>query len=207
MSLIEEALRRIKEPLPGQPRPPLPRAAQASQQDEGTSVHSWPVAQSQSMSSQPHAVRTTQNSLAIVAMTVLGLAAILLIGGMVWMLGRNTANLPPVTQASSAPTVTLPTPPHTPLAKEESPEVSSTVRAADQPAFAAHKPSTVPERAQGELVVSGVIEGLGEPYAVINGMIVGVGDPIAGTLVLAIGNGEVTVRRNDGSDVTLRVVR
>ena len=178
MSLIEEALRRVKEPIPGP-------------QDAGApAAHSWPVAPSRSIPQQPAVARSSQNSLAIVAMTVLGLAALLLIGGMAWMLVRNTAQPFVIAQPSSSVSSTLQAP------AEDAPLAPSVSRSL-----------TASGNAQGNLVLSGVVEGLGEPYVVINGMIVGVGDRIADAVVVAIQHGAVTLRRSDGSVTTLRVPR
>ena len=127
--------------------------------------------------------RTTQNTLAIFAMTVLGLTAILLIGGMVWMFGHGTVNRPGVAEPPSPAAV-------------------------DHEASPTSKPAAaVVADAHGELILSGVVEGLGEPYAVINGMIVGAGDRIANATLLEITSGVVKIRRDDGKELTLRVPR
>jgi len=56
-------------------------------------------------------------------------------------------------------------------------------------------------------VLSGVVEGLGEPYAVIDGMIVGLGEEVNGVTLAEITNGTVKLRRADGSVLTLSVRR
>jgi hypothetical protein len=57
------------------------------------------------------------------------------------------------------------------------------------------------------LVLSGVVEGLGDPYAVINGEIVIPGERIGEATLTSIANGTATVRFDDGREAVLRVPR
>jgi len=57
------------------------------------------------------------------------------------------------------------------------------------------------------LVMSGIVEGLGKPYAVINGKIVTVGEQIEDATLLEIADGTVRLRRSDGQELALRVPR
>jgi len=77
---------------------------------------------------------------------------------------------------------------------------TSTVISDTHPSAAQHSQTQNP-------VLSGVVEGLGEPYAVIDGMIVGVGEQVNGATLDGITNGTVTLRRSDGSVLTLSVRR
>ena len=48
---------------------------------------------------------------------------------------------------------------------------------------------------------------MGDPYAVINGMIIGKGDRVEDAILLEIADGAVRLRRIDGTETTVRVVR
>jgi len=67
-----------------------------------------------------------------------------------------------------------------------------------------HAATPAPE---GPLVMSGIVEGEGQPYAVINGVIVAVGERIGEFTLEGVANGAARLRRTDGSEVVLRVPR
>jgi hypothetical protein len=60
---------------------------------------------------------------------------------------------------------------------------------------------------QDQVVISGIVEGEGQSYAVINGAIVAVGERIGEFTLEEIANGAARLRRTDGSEVVLRVPR
>ena len=182
MSLIEEALRRVQQPLPGeQTRPqqkpsavqtPPPAAAPA----EAPPAHSWETTASPEPPSVPRPAAAPP-TVVLVATAVLVVAILMFSGGVFW-LGR---------MSSSAKSLRAKTP-----------------RAA--PAAAASAPAQVHD-GQTYLVLSGVVIGVGAPYAVINGEIVAVGDSIGGATVQEITSNAVLVGMDDGRQATLRVPR
>ena len=60
-------------------------------------------------------------------------------------------------------------------------------------------------QAQAQLVLNGVAEGVGEPYAVINGSILGVGDRIGNFTLMEIANGAARLQETNGNETVLRV--
>ena len=167
MSLIEEALRKIKDPLlpqapPGIPASPPPPA------------HSWPT------EAPAHGLSPATrhfNPLLAVAAAIAALTDALTPWGEFWMgrtIGRSHAAAAPVSLAVASSTLTEPG--STPI------------------------PRPAPE-------LHGIVEGSGEPYAVINGTIVSVGDRIEDLTVRRVEDGAVTLRRDDGEEVVLRVKR
>ena len=164
MSLIEEALRKIKDPLLPQPPPGIPASPPPP-------AHSWVAeAPAQGLSPTPRRL----NPLLAVAAAIAALTAVLTFWGAFWMaraIGRSPAASVPAS----------------PAAASSAPEPAPT-------------PRPVPE-------LHGVVEGVGEPYAVINGAIVGVGDRIEDLTVRRVEDGTVTLRRDDGEELVLRVKR
>ena len=189
MSLIEEALRRIKDPMISASgktaSSPTVKPAEST-----ASPHSWPIG----APTHPTAPRTPA-TLMLTAGAVIGLALLLLLGGVSWLKG----SLP---KPSTTP-ATAPAAPPPPAAATEPPAASEAVQAVVEPASSATAGVILKE----SFVLSGVVEGLGEPYAVINGMVVGVNEPIEGATVVRIAGGLVTVRRADGTETVLRVPR
>ena len=164
MSLIEEALRKIKDPLLPQPPPDIPASPSPP-------AHSW-MTEAPAQGLSPATRRL--NPLLAVAAAIAALTAVLTFWGAFWM-GRAIGRSP----AASAPA--------SPAAASSAPEPALT-------------PRPVPE-------LHGVVEGVGEPYAVINGAIVGVGDRIEDLTVRRVEDGTVTLRRDDGEELVLRVKR
>ena len=202
MSLIEEALRRLQDPSlpppkqagavkPG-PAPPTPTTLPPQPQSAPIHpasgwVHSWPTAASSA--SAPTPTSPTPWALIALVAAVLILTIALLVGG-AWWIGRTlNAGSRPVVPARDAD---LQQP--TPSAQEPSPVPATNLQAA----------IPIPE---SSLVISGVVEGEGEPYAVINGTIVAVGERIGAFTLEEITNGAARLRRADGSETILRVPR
>ncbi len=195
MSLIEEALRRLQEPLLKPTQPP-PAASAASEAVRSTppqtappaasapSAHSWSTAPS---SSSPFVApaRPSTPVLVLVTTAVFTLTVGLLLWGGIWM-GHTLSQRQ---EASLTSSVDAPTGQLTQLT-------------------GAPKPATAPQpRKADELVLTGVVEGGGAPFAVINETVVGIGDQVQGTTVLAIASGAVTLRGADGRDQVLQLAR
>ena len=192
MSIIEEALRRVQDPLlpPATPSPaPAPNRPAAPEHPPATPP--W-----QGAPTRP-AIPTFQPQMApltAVALAVLLLTAALIIGGAFWM-GRVLTATPTATPRDDTPPVQASVTPPTPTleAKPANPPLASSAHHAN---------------ASGTgLVLSGVVEGLGDPYAVINGMIVGVGERVGNVTLEQIAQGSVKLRHDDGRQTTLRVPR
>ena len=222
MSLIEEALRRVPEPARDAEDAGSPRPGGASQSTPATAVHSWPT-QPVGASSQPRTSNMT-DLLITVAVAVFGFATVLGVGGLFWIsramrgnqlvvvsappggartpsaaAGEAAARLAPAshgvgTNAAQAPAV------------ETSPS-----RPESRPAPAMQSPMTISQRdsrrPKNPFVLSGVVEGLGQPYAVINGEIISVGEQVGNATLVEIAEGNVRLRLPDGDEVALRVSR
>ena len=74
-------------------------------------------------------------------------------------------------------------------------------------ASSASEPTAPASRPPEEFVVSGIVEGLGEPYAVINGAIVGVGEQVGDATLIEITANTVRLRRPDGRETTAQLLR
>ena len=181
MSLIEEALRRIQDPLltkheSGVQAPPKPAPA----------AHSWPTTPPLPL---PPAAPPVVNPLLAVSFSVLALTAVIVIGGAFWIGHRVVMQPTPVVISE---------PPDRPKPSER--------RAAPVVQPVAPTPETPAVSGNG-LTLSGIVEGMGESYAVINGLIVGVGEQVDGATLLEIASGTVRLRRADDSEVVLNVPR
>ena len=196
MSIIEEALRRMEDPSgkgsgappPATAPPATPQASAVKVQqpsqparapEPAPRVHSW-----QPKPSAPARAAGPQNGpwFAVVG-AVLVLASMLAVGGAFWFGRTFSANGPLNADVAVA------TPAATRSARPRpAPETSRTTKSTS-------------------LVLSGVVEGLGEPYAVINGLIVAAGERVSNTTLERIENGSVLLRRDDGREITLRVPR
>jgi len=193
MSLIEEALRRVQDPTISQAQKTQKATAQAKPSMQDPTVHSWPTTPPPPLGG-PTASAPSTPALFAVALVIASLTAGLIIGGMWWM--RRAAR----TLGASAP----PSPVAASLVAagpfaEGAPPASST----PSPAQRISAP-TAPD-SRSPFILSGVVEGVGESYAVINGMVVRAGDGMEGATVLRIGEGSVTLRRPDGTNLVLRV--
>jgi hypothetical protein len=133
---------------------------------------------------------------------VLIMTVVLLVGG-AWWLGRM-ANHPmpqPSVVVLPPPQMSPPAAPSAPRASDERiPRASLPGGKPRRRAFASRQPPA--------LLLSGVVEGTGEPYAMINGVIVGVGDQVGGFRLVAIADGTARLLRLDGGEeLVLRVPR
>ena len=196
MSLIEKALRQAQEPLSKSQQATaqtVPKPAPAAP----APVHSWLTTPMEpSAPSAPSAPVTT--ALIAVAGAVLILAAVLIIGGTLWMKRSLGVRQPPRNAgASRAPAAPATATGAETVAAPQEPESAKTPSATALPA------ATSPDSP----TLTGTIEGLGKPYAMINGMIVSEGDSIGEWTLLGISKGSVKLRRTDGHETTLRVPR
>ena len=192
MSLIEEALRRVKDPLVP-PSSTKPKTTQkASPPPAAPAPHSWSAT---AASAPPQSANSPVSPLTLVTLAVLGLTAALLLGGAVWM-WNSFGNRRSVT-ASPTTSEAVPEP-----SSDESPQAGSRQEPADAP-----RSAKVPAGSHPDFRLTGIVEGLGEPYAVINGSIVAEGETIGGATLLTIAEGTVTLRLADGKDTLLRVER
>ena len=192
MSLIEEALRRVKDPaIPAQPAPPEPASKTKS---DGTRAHAWFATPPLTTRHSPSRPQTTTVLLAV-TLAVLTLTALFIAGAAFWM-GRALSH-----PQGAAPTAAVASQPTMATAKPK--PAPSTEQA---PSTATKAPDATPatsDQAKEELVLTGIVEGSGEPYAVINGSIVGVGEQVKGSTLLEIGKGMVKMRRPDGTETAL----
>ena len=182
MSLIEEALRRVKDPLihPAPTKAEKPRTTAPSQ--TRPTAHSWSPTPAPSPS-QP-AAASPISPLTLATLAVLGLTVALLVGGAAWMWRTFKGGAPVAPEPATAPMSETTAP-----SKHAIP--SRSAAAATDPEF--H--------------LTGVVEGSGNPYAVINGSIVGVGETVGTATLLGIAEGMVTLRLADGKETVLRVER
>lgn len=194
MSLIEEALRRVQDPLTHTTTTPPtapPKKQETTKEKDPAAIHSWPA--TPASTSAPAQPAPTTRALTALTISVFALTLVFVFGGFIWIrfsINRHETMLtnPPAPIKTGLPA---------PLAAHPA---TSTVISDTHPSAAQHSQTQNP-------VLSGVVEGLGEPYAVIDGMIVGVGEQVNGATLDEITNGTVTLRRSDGSVLTLSVRR
>ncbi len=144
----------------------------------------------------------------LVGVAVLALTIVLVIGGAFWLgraLGPGMQQAAATSSTATAPTV-APAPAPPAQAPARTAEAALTP-IADTPLLALPWKAHHPLRAEEELHLSGVVEGMGEAYAVINGVIVGPGERVGDYTLVKVANGTATVRARDGSDTVLRVPR
>ena len=190
MSLIDDALRRIQDPIvkkqtqASQGSAPAKPAASPAQP---AAVHSWSTTPSAPSLPSPVTPQPGQQPLILttIACAILGLSAVLLIGGALW-LKRSPA---PIRDSMVSPDA---------LVRPDDQQQASQV---PQPSGSGHAPGTA------LFVLSGIVEGAGEPYAVINGTILGLGETIAGATLIEIDHGTVRLRHADGREIVLRSSR
>ena len=200
MSLIEEALRRIGETPPSQPRPvpsPAPAAiappppvappppASAAKQPAPPAA---PVSAPEMAPSSPPASST---NLWLGFVVTAAVSACLLILGLmvgVWWNARIARSVAHVANgpASAPATVTPPIAPPVVIVTTES-----------KASLFKHSPS------MPSLALNGVVEGVGEPFVIINGRILRLGETIEGATVLEIGDQWARLRWAD-QEVTLQ---
>ena len=195
MSLIEEALRRIQDPIltkhaSGVQAPPRPTPAS----EPPPIAHSWPTTPPfPALPASPPSV----NPLLAVSFSVLALTSVIVIGGAFWIGHQMVMRPTPIviTEPLKPRAQVIPAAPEPPQQPETLARVLSVL------------PAPAPKAAAANLVISGIVEGMGESYAVINGLIVGAGERVGDATVLEVANGAVKLRRKNGEDVVLSVPR
>jgi len=190
MSLIEEALRRVQ--TPGV-KPPSTSDTK-TERPASPPIHSWPTDLPAPRSSQPAPPQATNKALVAIAASIIGLTAVLVIGGVFWI-GRAVGTGP-----GGWNTVSIGTPP-----MFQRPDASSN-EAPPKNALQPSRPASQ-NAPQPRVVLNGVVEGLGEPYAVINGAIVGLGESFEGATLVAIKSRSATLRGPDGRETLLELDR
>lgn len=214
MSIIEEALRRLQDPLLHTAQKPNTEAPVPVKPVEPKPIHPWPTAAAPTPAPTPLPYSST---LLVAAVAAIILSSLAVLAGGAWWLGHLSR--PTSTASSTIPAPTLaampaiPRPPQ-PAPSARSQDVAPTTGQAqsERPMSAVEHPpvpATIHPIANlsDELVISGLVVGGGESYAVINGAIVAVGDQIGDFTLVEITNGAARLRRTDGSEVALRVPR
>ena len=229
MSLIEEALRAAQDPLlaPKEPARAPSAAAETAPAAPAPAAPQPIQARVTPAASAPSAIFLP---LSLAATVLLG-------SFISWNVGRRwldsheaifprSPKTSPHSPPALGPRVASPWSPagRTSDAREAASQVSqrpeAVARVEDSPAEAGVGPPAPPgphrstarttsadRREDSPLILSGVVEGLGTPYAVINGMVRGIGETIEGSTLIAIANGAVRVRRADGAEVVLHVAQ
>jgi len=180
MSLIEQALRRVQDPVINTTTQTPPKTDPAE-----PTAHSWKTESPPASLTTSPAPRVT-NALVAVALAIIGLTVVLVVGGAFWM--GHTITSPQSTAGGSAATA--------PSALEK------TAPAVPTPAHARSAAHGEPE-----FVLSGVVEGVGNPYAVINGAIASIGDQVGKATLVAISGSTATLRLANGEQMVLRVAQ
>ena len=191
MSLIEEALRRAQDPLlptaspPNSTRPSQPQVKQLPPQ---------PSVQQSSLGTK---------ALMATAASVFALTLVLIGGGAFWIGHAMTRE-----HAAAVAPPPPPTPPQAPdpLTFSNHPEAVTASMASAlvlPPLLKIRKPF----KPTPELVLSGVLAGTGDAYAVINQKIVSRGEQINDLTLMEITESAVTLRDDEGNDTVLRVPR
>ncbi len=205
MSLIEEALRRSKDPRSSNTATPSQQTAPA----QPAPAHPWPATPPpQTQPTRAPSASKPVNVLTAAMALIIALAAAWLIGGMVWLSRHSPmprAETPPPPSPAPRPTRAStsapPAPAATPLSAR--PAVPSSSRPASRPPSA--PPSASSPRT--DYVLSGVVEGVGKPYAVINGTILAVGETLGDATLVEIANGAARLRHADGTESDLQIPR
>ncbi|MBI4597975.1 MAG: hypothetical protein HY737_06215 [Candidatus Omnitrophica bacterium] len=187
MSLIEEALRKVQEPL-------LPKPASSSPSGKTTNVHSWSTGKT---ASQRAPATSRPAPLMLIIAVIIGVVASLgLVAGGVW-LSRNLPTASPTAPqpmpAVVEPSPAMPSAAPLPEPSQEPPKDEASLL----------PPPTVPER----LSLTGIAGSQGESYAMINGLILSVGERLGDYVVIEISQNSVRLQKNDGSETILRVPR
>ncbi len=184
MSLIEQALRRVQDPVVNT----TTQTPQKTDPAEPT-AHSWKTESPPTSLTMSPAPRVT-NALVAVALAVIGLTVVLVVGGAFWMghtISGPQSTHQPTTGASAA---TAPS------------ALEKTASPVPTPA-----PTRSAAHGEPEFVLSGVVEGVGNPYAVINGAIASIGDQVGKATLVAISGSTVTLRLANGEQMVLRVAQ
>lgn len=195
MSLIEDALRRVQDPVVTSTTPPAagpvptktkPATQAAENPAARAAAHSWPLPAPRA--ARPLKARAVQEAPLLMAVLVLGLTGVLAVAAAFWMGRRLHPSLAAASAASLKPTTPSP----------------SSNAAADVAVVQLAAPLPMPA-----FTLSGIVEGLGQPCAMINAAIVCLGERVAGSqaTLVAMGERAVTLEQPDGSSVTLKLPR
>ena len=216
MSLIEEALRRLDDPLlsPEQtqkPPPSKPSSPPLAPAPAPTSVHPWPP--TSIPSSTPIVVPATSPVLAAVVAAIVVLTVALLVGGAWWMGHASGWSQPVVPAVAPPPPAAIPPVAPRPVATHQErvlgeasqSEEGQSVHIQQRPAARLKEPP--PATPPPQFILTGIVEGGGVPYAMINGSIVSVGEQVEDFTLVGIANAVVKLRRADGHELVLRVPR
>jgi len=136
------------------------------------------------------------------ALAVLALTVVFIAGSAFWM-GRMLRKPEAAPLAVAAPPVVAPEPP--PAVESPAPMPVQTQDAPPTTSGQPEKNQPKDQPKEEELILTGIVEGGGEAYAVINGVIVGVGEQIKESTLLEIGKGKAKVRRPDGRETVLSI--
>ncbi len=177
-------------------------AAPTTTPDGTPAAHSWsaiPPLATRPASSPPKVT----NVLMATALAVLALTVIFIAGSAFWM-GRTLTRPQP-----APPAVVAPQQPTTAAGASPALQASTSAQTQDAPPVSSDQPEKNQPKddqpKEEELILTGIVEGGGEPYAVINGVIVGVGEQIKESTLLEIGKGKAKVRRPDGRETVLSI--
>jgi hypothetical protein len=219
MSLIEEALRRIQDPTlnktqTGQsPASSKPAPADPKAKTEPP-AHSWQAPPS----------AAGMNTLTIVGLSTLAVAVLVVAVSLLWI-SRSFNSTAATGTRAAAPTrvasrtgVARPAPAAQPqdeyeLAAPPPPALPGTVVLTNESLVEAQEPAGFtmpwvkiqPKDKPEPYLLTGIVEGTGEPYAMINDRIVGVGDWVDGATLASIRGGAVTLREKNGQEIVLRI--
>ena len=75
------------------------------------------------------------------------------------------------------------------------------------PASAPTTPAQQVSAPKDRVTLTGIVQGVGQPYAVINGAIVSEGERVGTAVLIEITKNAVRLRRDDGTDLVLTVPR
>ena len=67
--------------------------------------------------------------------------------------------------------------------------------------------ATPAQPTESELKLNGVVEGIGEPFAIINDRIVRLGEYVEGAVLLSVGSNKATLRSADEEELVLSTSR
>lgn len=189
MSIIEEALRRVQDPNAA-PAPAVQAPPKTPETQLEPAAHSWSTTPPSTTLPRP-AQQSAPVSLWMIALAVLGLAAVWLSGSVTWM--KRTLTPTPAAPAAPAPQTIASTP--------------ARPAAIVAPPVSIAPPTRHPPSPASSFVLSGVVHGAGEPYAMINNAIIGVGERIGEATVIEVGEQRVRLRLADGTETALEIPR
>jgi len=227
MSLIEEALRRLQEPTRAD-KSPVSEKVKIDIKNKPTQkkeikavsihkvlheeasppkpVHSWSPAPPKL---NAPAAPTSGNPLVAVTVASLTLTVALVVGGAFW-LGHALGDRQPVSLPSPLLITTSSRP--DPQISTHSPQpIIHSTPAYNETAELAFSRSELSIATQiepfAELVVSGVVVGAGEPFAMINNKIIGIGESIDEITVVEIQQDAILVKNQQGNTKLIRISR